>query len=383
MRAAFPNAAAYAMVEFDVSTTADLSSIFDAIGHRGVDLVAHDIHQVGPEWGFYPTVAPHFETPTQAMIHSLFVSPRAIDHMLKRRQEIAIEITQRGRPIETWPFCEGFVPSVIREMNDATLTELSEFVRLPYYIYGTPLHIADPFVSVADSMIHPVLSGNRFINKRMEFDNPADIFDPTSSLSYQLRYCLPAEFINPLIECFKRKQPSMLSRFLKSAIDRGWLDHATTVNLALGCPADQSSLSEHSRFSETTRDAAGGNDGNKGGGYGFWTAEELDPYWQVDLGTLCRIDSVVIFNFLHARDQCTALAILASPEGANWSLAATKLDSRAFGGADGDPFKFEFHSSTTARFIRVQLIGHGALHLDEIEVYGLPVGDDLNPDVAA
>lgn len=383
MRRAFPDASAYAMVEFDVSTTADLSPVFDAIVHNGVDVIAHDIQEVDQTWGYFHSVGPHFAVPAQAMIHSVFVSPRAIDHMLDRRKQIADSIRRGEHPIESWPFCEGFVPSAVRELPNARIEELRNFVNLPYYIYGTPLHIADPQASAAKSMIHPVLSGSRFINKRMEFDNPSDVFDPSSSLSYQLRFCLPIEFVNPLIDCFKRKQPSMLLPFLQFAAKRGWLDYATTVNLALGCPADQSSFSQHSRFSETSRDAAGGNDGDKGGGYGFWTAEEHNPYWQVDLGNRCQIDSVVVFNFLGARDQCTTLAVLTSNDSAQWSLAATKLDNHPFGGADGEPFKFEFQRMITARFVRVQLIGHGALHLDEIEVFGLPLADEIDAELAA
>ncbi|MDD2861192.1 MAG: discoidin domain-containing protein [Acidiphilium sp.] len=372
LRSAFPEASAYGMVEFDVSATADLLPIFDAIARKQVDLVAHDLHDVGPDWGFYHTVSPHFSAPMQAMIHSLFVSPRAIDHMLARRQQIAAGINTGAHPMESWPFCEGFVPSSIRELPNARLEELQDYVKLPYYISGTPLHIANPQSSEPGSLIHPVLSGARLNAKRMEFDNPADIFNPDSALSRQFRYCLPSEFIDPLIDCFKRKQPAALPRFLAFAAENNWLASAKPINLARGRPADQSSVSPHSRFPETHRDASGGNDGNIGGGYGFWTGEQTDPYWQVDFENICRIERVTIHNFLGARDQCTNLAILISSDQTNWSLAATKLDNAPFGGADGTPYHFDFPTPPRARYCRIQLVGHGALHLDEIEVFGLP-----------
>jgi hypothetical protein len=372
LREAFPGAPAYGMVEYDVAATADLTPVLDAIEKHGVDLVAHDLHEVGPDWGFYHSVQPHFQSTMQAMIHSLFVSPRAIDHMLHRRQEIAARIRAGDHPIESWPFCEGFVPSAIRELQNARLDELRQYVKLPYYIYGTPLHLANPSASEPDSLVHPVLSGRRLIAKRLEFDDPADIFAFESPLSQQFRYCLPAEFINPLIDCFSGKQPALLPKFLDFARENDWLQHATPINLALRRPSDQSSLSPHSRYAETSRDAAGGNDGNIGGGYGFWTADQIDPFWQVDLENFCRLDRITLHNFLGARDQCVNLAVLISRDGITWTLATTKLDGQPFGGADGTPHNFKFDPPIHTRYVRIQLIGFGALHLDEIEIFGLP-----------
>ncbi|MDD2876827.1 MAG: discoidin domain-containing protein [Acidiphilium sp.] len=372
MRAAFPNATAYGMIEFDVSVTANLTPIFNAIESGHADLVAHDIHEVEPNWHFFHSIEPHFEIRMQAMIHALFVSPRAVDYMYQRRLNIANNVSAGLSDVVSWPFCEGFVPSAIKEMQDAQIEELRNFVKLPYYVFGTPLHLCDPRSSEPESIVHPVLSGKRFISKRMDFDDPADIFDQNSELSKQLQYYLPSEYVKGLFDGFNRKTRSRLPEFVRFALANGWLDTASFFNISIGCSSDQSSVSAYSRSTQTFEDARGGNNGNIGGGYGFWTAEELDPYWQVDLENICRIERVTIHNFLGARDQCTNLAILISSDQTNWSLVATKLDNAPFGGADGTPYHFDFPMPPRARYCRIQLVGHGALHLDEIEVFGLP-----------
>ncbi|MCY3023900.1 MAG: hypothetical protein NTW87_33390, partial [Planctomycetota bacterium] len=48
----------------------------------------------------------------------------------------------------------------------------------------------------------------------------------------------------------------------------------------------------------TREDAAGGCDGAKNGKYGFHTAQEPNPWWQVDLGTPQPITKVVVYNRL-------------------------------------------------------------------------------------
>ena len=44
------------------------------------------------------------------------------------------------------------------------------------------------------------------------------------------------------------------------------------------------------------QDARGGCDGVKSGRWGFHTANEPRPWWQVDLGRLTPIDRVVLYN---------------------------------------------------------------------------------------
>jgi hypothetical protein len=114
----------------------------------------------------------------------------------------------------------------------------------------------------------------------------------------------------------------------------------------------------------------------KDGTYGFHTTLEVNPWWQVDLGTRQIIDRILVYNRLdyppglHNADHLT---LLTSDDGKQWTMRYAN-EGRHFGGAtSGQPLEIRFADETVAaRFVRVQL-RHAAplfLHLDEVEIYG-------------
>ena len=126
----------------------------------------------------------------------------------------------------------------------------------------------------------------------------------------------------------------------------------------------------------TQSDARGACDGVKDGKYGFHTAQEPNPWWQVDLGEVVPITRVVVFNRLdyapglHNNDN---LRLLTSEDGKQWNL---RLENKGkhFGGVSGGPprvvgFK---ENEVPARFVRLQIPSAAPIffHLDEVEVYG-------------
>lgn len=137
-------------------------------------------------------------------------------------------------------------------------------------------------------------------------------------------------------------------------------------NLALNRPAQQSSRSEWS----SPTDPQGAVNGIKNGGFGFHTQGELNPWWQVDLGAVCNLQEVRVFN----RQDCCAerartLRVLLSHDGQTWQTAYVH-DGSVFGGAsDGRPLKVHLQGQR-ARFLRLQVMENTYLHLDEVEVYG-------------
>ncbi|MBE3070589.1 MAG: discoidin domain-containing protein, partial [Planctomycetes bacterium] len=127
----------------------------------------------------------------------------------------------------------------------------------------------------------------------------------------------------------------------------------------------------------TTRsDAAGACDGVKDGKYGFHTGQEVNPWWQVDLGRSQPIARVVVFNRLdyapglHNADR---LVLLTSDDGRTWTRRYDNA-GRFFGGVTGEkPLEVVFGAGeVAARFVRLQVPSDGPLffHLDEVEVYG-------------
>ncbi len=168
-------------------------------------------------------------------------------------------------------------------------------------------------------------------------------------------------------EFFRQDFLVLLERFARLQPD-GSLPARGPRNLALGRPALVSSVWEGEAEQDPARNAAGGNNGKITGHYGFHTAHEHEPWWQVDLGAAHEIGRVVVYNRMDLPERCTRMALYGSPDGEGWVMHAAKLDGSLFGGADGHPYVFE-PPPLRARFLRVGMIGEGFLHLDEVEVY--------------
>lgn len=137
-------------------------------------------------------------------------------------------------------------------------------------------------------------------------------------------------------------------------------------NLALGKPAQQSSLCEWSYFL-TAKGPGGAVNGAITGFFGFHTAEEDAPWWQVDLQDVHPLREVRIYNRGDsARERARTLKILASDDGAAWRLLHDQ-DGYTFGGG-GRPLRVMLPGAP-ARHVRLQLAEHTALHLDQVEIY--------------
>lgn len=137
-------------------------------------------------------------------------------------------------------------------------------------------------------------------------------------------------------------------------------------NLALGKPAEQSSECEWSNWG-TAQGPGGAVNGVITGYYGFHTAEEAAPWWQVDLQDLHPLREVRIYNRGDgARERARTLRVLASDDGAAWRLLHDQ-DGYTFGGG-GRPLRVMLQGAP-ARYVRLQLAEHTALHLAQVEIY--------------
>jgi hypothetical protein len=124
----------------------------------------------------------------------------------------------------------------------------------------------------------------------------------------------------------------------------------------------------------TAEDAAGGCDGIKTGAWGFHTASgEQDPWWQVDLGRMCRLDRVVLFNRCDTKGNRTArieVAVADGPKATQFTVVY-RHDGQPFGGVkDKRPLVVALNAkNVTARLVRLQVPGRCSFALDEVEVY--------------
>ena len=116
-------------------------------------------------------------------------------------------------------------------------------------------------------------------------------------------------------------------------------------------------------------DAAGGCDGVKNGKWGFHTALEDNPWWQVDLGEAMPLDRLVVFNRCdHTAGRAVRLAVLLSCDGKDFKQAYQHGGTVFYGQPDGKPLAVKL-GATKARYVRLQVPGTNCLHMDEVEVY--------------
>ncbi len=121
----------------------------------------------------------------------------------------------------------------------------------------------------------------------------------------------------------------------------------------------------------TEQDAAGAVDGEKTGQWGFHTAHEKDPWWQVDLGEVRPLGRVVLWNRCDSgmAGRMKDFSLLLSDDGEAWREVYRHDGTVFYGQTDGKPLAIPAKSER-ARFLRIRLNGTNYFHLDEVEVYG-------------
>ncbi len=143
-----------------------------------------------------------------------------------------------------------------------------------------------------------------------------------------------------------------------------WTTAETKLNLALNRPAAQSSRSPWSK----PNDPQGAVDGVKNGSFGFHTDEEVNPWWEVDLGEVKALFEIQIFNRTdHNPERSRTLQVYVSNDGKSWRKV---FDNKGvvFGGVGTKPLVINVVGSS-ARYVRLQLTEKTWFHLDEIEIY--------------
>jgi hypothetical protein len=116
-------------------------------------------------------------------------------------------------------------------------------------------------------------------------------------------------------------------------------------------------------------DAAGGCDGVKTGLWGFHTANEEKPWWQVDLGSETPLDEIRLYNRCDngMGSRNARLIVLFSDDGTTWRQVYQHDGAPFQGQPDKKPLVVKLDGAAT-RFLRLQLPGKSYFHLDEVEV---------------
>ena len=125
----------------------------------------------------------------------------------------------------------------------------------------------------------------------------------------------------------------------------------------------------------TASDAAGAVDGVKNGLYAFHTAQEPNPWLQINLAQPTSISRIVVYNRLDyapGLHNADTMRIFVSDDAQNWTLIHDCAGEH-FGGISGEkPLDISFEKGKiTASFLRLQIPDDKPIffHLDEVEVY--------------
>ncbi|NOX55210.1 MAG: hypothetical protein GXP27_12395, partial [Planctomycetes bacterium] len=115
---------------------------------------------------------------------------------------------------------------------------------------------------------------------------------------------------------------------------------------------------------------AGAVDGRIDGRWGFHTALQDQPWWQVDLGKVKALDRVVLYNRCDrgVAARAARVQVLVSLDGKNFKRVYQHDGTVFYGYTDSKPLVVHLEGRT-ARFLRLQLPEKSYFHLDEVQVY--------------
>jgi hypothetical protein len=281
-----------------------------------------------------------------------------------------------------WPFCEVFIPSTIREMAEARMAELGEFADvallrdLPYKC------LEDKRASRPGSIVHPVHGKKRFLSLVLAEDRPKGLarppgyrainyFRPGSMLHEELESIPFDELVRPLRAALVRERDHVGLASLRDEMRRhGLPEDPPSADLALCKPSLSSSVSRWSFSQDRTIDAAGANTVALPDDYGFHTAEEMEPWWMVDLSAEYLVEEVTIINRRGLLERFRTFTIESSRDSNLWYTRLAKLDNGDVSDDPGAPWRALFNDPFLARYLRIKLIGRGILHLRRVQVFG-------------
>jgi predicted SAM-dependent methyltransferase len=165
---------------------------------------------------------------------------------------------------------------------------------------------------------------------------------------------------------------SMVVEGMKPETGRVKLDGL--VNVALGKPATQSSVSEWSR-GNATEDASRVVNGKFDEEFNNHTSLEANPWWAVDLGGDFDVRAIRIYNrrspLKAVSSRLNRFQILASLDANEWKVLHTKNDDKLVRGSLYSPFEWSSLAETPARYVMVQSLGETCLHLSQVEVLAI------------
>lgn len=139
----------------------------------------------------------------------------------------------------------------------------------------------------------------------------------------------------------------------------------------------QSSVCEWSAGTTPEEDSAHAVNGKCTGHFAFHTAYESEPWWQITFRQPFHVCLIRLYNRLDnagARGRAVPLSIdIQTSDDGDWKSVFTYENSPVFGGAEGHPLEWSPREPVLASAVRIRLLKKECLHLDQVQIFGLPI----------
>ncbi len=369
LQRALPDFEYYVVSEYDVAVNVPLEPMMRLAIDQRIDLIAHEVEPSSPDWFWHSHGLTLSTAPWRSLLNLMVLSRRAIAFLLQARRQLAQRFA--AGEMDLWPLDEAFVATVLKSTPGTRFADLSTFADTVNFGFRPWLSLHDPRANRPGSLAHSVLGGKRFIAALLDEHPPRDFFREGSELRERLLSQTPFEDIaEPLRRALaKERDHEGVALLCEHAGAYGW-SVASTTDLALYKPAVASSVSQWSRYQDPERDACGANGEDLPQDYGFHTREEADPWWMVDLIEECVVEEVAIVNRVKQPQRFRTFRIETSCDGSDWTIRFTQSEPCDVSSDPESPWRLRFADVFPARYLRIILLGAGALHLRRVQVFG-------------
>jgi hypothetical protein len=234
----------------------------------------------------------------------------------------------------------------------------------------------DPRLRGSDLVAQPILCGKRFIRTFAATQPLAALITPDGRLCPELQRENLSDLQDALGARMERRDPGGELALLaaEKPVAGRFGTVSPLVDLAHGKPAMQSSLYP-ARQAETSAaaDASRAVCGILFDDLAFHTADETDPWWQVDLLEDSLVEQIEILNRVVVAYKFRHFRIEVSRDGETWTTLYSRSDNTDVSSDPANPFLYELPKPALARFVRLTQLGTNHMHLRRIRVFGRPI----------
>jgi hypothetical protein len=216
----------YVSIEYDVTVTIEFDDLIERLAKDNVDFLAFPIRKPARDWPWYPMHEALYGPDMQVNLSCLAVySTAALAALLARRQAHGLAFAAGS--LTYWPHVEGFLPNEIIKAG-LKPASLAAYGHTEAYDWWPPMNEAHLAAAPAQSFIHPVLHGNRFVRSTIYHEPSALNLLRKNSLLHQKLKEFPATMVNPLIRAeIKRRCAGKLYRIAERLhLLPKWFDRA-------------------------------------------------------------------------------------------------------------------------------------------------------------